>query len=268
MGNVSFSTCLKTADEPEFVPWPRLPGFQFWDDLETEGLYELLQKNGGLLQVVDAFPLQTAHKVLATLTSVHEADWKISNSRDARRAEHFFWKYSGTKVDFMRAPLAHAAPHMHLTLRAARYGAGGKIGLHNDADSWVLSPEDVEKQSPFPAGVRMFRKIAFIYYATKDWHEEYGGCLVDNLKDGPQTIVPLFNSMIAFIVPREHLVTEMARDVPNRYTCYGWFSDNESYPPGVPAPLGSGNNGCELDSDDETDEGYMSSDGNLSVDSV
>merc|ERR1712226_1208726 len=59
------------------------------------------------------------------------------------------------------------------------------------------------------------------------------------MQDGPQVIVPKFNSAVLFAVPREHWVTEMSSDAPLRYTVFGWFHDARCPPPGP--PLGSGN---------------------------
>jgi len=267
MGNVPLATCMHPSEDAEFVPWPNMKGSAFWNKLEKQNIFEVLRQNGSLLQVVDVFPPEQAYEALEALKSVPEADWAISKTTEALRADHFFWRYSGNKVGSVRQQLMEIEPQMHPTIQAAKYSCGGKISLHNDADSWVLSFPETQNCSPFSAGTRVYRKVALIYYLTKDWQEDYGGCLVDNLKDGQQVIVPRFNSLIAFLVPREHLVTEMKEDAPYRYTIFGWLSDREPYPPGIPVPLGSGNRGFKLDSDDEeTDEGDSSCDGQ-SVDS-
>eukprot|EP00439_Symbiodinium_sp_Y106_P016485 s1426_g2.t1 len=59
--------------------------------------------------------------------------------------------------------------------------------------------------------------------------------------DGPKAIVPEFNSLVAFLVPREHWVSEMQEGSPLRYTLFGWLHDYEPYPSGALRPLGSGN---------------------------
>jgi Rps23 Pro-64 3,4-dihydroxylase Tpa1-like proline 4-hydroxylase len=51
---------------------------------------------------------------------------------------------------------------------------------------------------------RQARDIAVIYYLTKDWEEDMGGIFVD-LESGVQH-VPKFNSLVAFKVPRMHMV--------------------------------------------------------------
>ncbi|CAJ1368540.1 unnamed protein product [Effrenium voratum] len=61
----------------------------------------------------------------------------------------------------------------------------------------------------------------------EDWSPDFGGCLVDAA--GPQAIVPEYNSLIAFLVPREHWVSEMKSGAPARYTLFGWLHDREPY---------------------------------------
>ncbi|CAE7234714.1 unnamed protein product, partial [Symbiodinium necroappetens] len=61
------------------------------------------------------------------------------------------------------------------------------------------------------------------------------------MEDGPKAIVPEFNSLVAFLVPREHWVSEMQEGSPLRYTLFGWLHDYEPYPSGALRPLGSGN---------------------------
>ncbi|CAE7206413.1 Col6a4 [Symbiodinium pilosum] len=127
----------------------------------------------------------------------------------------------------------------NFTNRGAKYDAGGRITLHNDALRWVVKPAEASER--FPAGSQVYRKVALIYYLTKDWSADFGGCLVDNMEDGPKAIVPEFNSLVAFLVPREHWVSEMKEGSPLRYTLFGWLHDFEPYPAGALKPLGSGN---------------------------
>merc|ERR1711974_226920 len=49
------------------------------------------------------------------------------------------------------------------------------------------------------------------------------------------------NSLVCFLVPREHWVTEVQPIAPLRYTIFGWLSDAEPYPENCPPPLVSGN---------------------------
>eukprot|EP00438_Fugacium_kawagutii_P006113 Skav220121 [mRNA] locus=scaffold731:63365:63571:- [translate_table: standard] len=56
-----------------------------------------------------------------------------------------------------------------------------------------------------------------------------------DLHDGTSHLVPRFNSMVAFLVPRLHQVQELAAGAPPRFSVFGWFSDDRPYPP--PAEL-------------------------------
>ena len=65
------------------------------------------------------------------------------------------------------------------------------------------------------------RDVALVYYLTRGWRADLGGCLVD--LEGPgELIVPEFNTLVAFRVPRLHEVTRMATDRP-RLTVFGWM---------------------------------------------
>lgn len=80
------------------------------------------------------------------------------------------------------------------------------------------------------------RKIAVIYYLTHKWKETYGGCLVDHGLTPPaatngkgkakgaagNVIVPEWNSVVAFDVPRWHEVTPCSTN-RCRYSIFGWF---------------------------------------------
>ena len=59
------------------------------------------------------------------------------------------------------------------------------------------------------------RTIGVIYYLTRDWKEEFGGNLVD-IPEG-RLYVPLYNSVVAFRVPRYHEVTPVLTERP-RYS--------------------------------------------------
>eukprot|EP00435_Cladocopium_sp_Y103_P011430 s1457_g3.t1 len=64
-----------------------------------------------------------------------------------------------------------------------------------------------------------------------DWTPEKGGLLVDaeGGAGNAKAVVPEFNSLIAFLVPREHWVSEMAPGAPPRFSLFGWLHDLEPY---------------------------------------
>lgn len=76
-------------------------------------------------------------------------------------------------------------------------------------------------------GILCSRDIALVYYLTKDWKESFGGVFID--KQTNSKIVPKFNTLIAFTVPRFHEVTKMTTS-RIRYSFFGWFlSEGDLY---------------------------------------
>jgi Rps23 Pro-64 3,4-dihydroxylase Tpa1-like proline 4-hydroxylase len=76
--------------------------------------------------------------------------------------------------------------------------------------------------------VECSREVAVIYYLTKGWRSEWGGHLLD--LEGGTTVVPEFNSAIAFTIPRYHQVTPVTGPNP-RYSVSA---------PNAPGRLGRG----------------------------
>ena len=73
-------------------------------------------------------------------------------------------------------------------------------------------------------GIMCSRDVAVVYYLTKDWKEEYGGCFIDHgATNGKKTYVLEFNSLIAFMVPRFHEVTTVKVRNMYRFSFFGWF---------------------------------------------
>ncbi|MEA2999892.1 MAG: SM-20-related protein [Sphingomonadales bacterium] len=87
---------------------------------------------------------------------------------------------------------------------ASWYGPGCFLSSHNDAD---------------PEGAR---ERAWVLHMTHSWREEWGGVL--RFASG-ETVVPRFNMLTLFDVPREHEVTRVANDAPaGRYALAGWLA--------------------------------------------
>jgi Rps23 Pro-64 3,4-dihydroxylase Tpa1-like proline 4-hydroxylase len=79
--------------------------------------------------------------------------------------------------------------------------------------------------------VQCSRDIAVILYMSKDWTEADGGLLVDYGASPPSAIVPQFNTLVAFRVPRLHEVTPVLTDAKRRYSVFGWLlTEGELYP--------------------------------------
>jgi Rps23 Pro-64 3,4-dihydroxylase Tpa1-like proline 4-hydroxylase len=101
-------------------------------------------------------------------------------------------------VDLFGAPIeAHAS----------WYGPGCFLTSHNDAE---------------PDGGR---ERAWVLHMTRDWREEWGGVL--RFGNG-ETILPRYNVLTLFDVPRDHEVTRVVDDAPaGRYALAGWLRRRE-----------------------------------------
>mmetsp|Transcript_33364 Transcript_33364/g.62776 ORF Transcript_33364/g.62776 Transcript_33364/m.62776 type:complete len:328 (+) Transcript_33364:204-1187(+) len=105
-------------------------------------------------------------------------------------------------------------PKTEGAFQAGRYTRGCFIAPHDD-----VAFKDVEDVRT-GCIVRHEREVAVIYYLTKDWDADYGGCFVD-LESGIEH-VPQFNTLFAFKVPLLHEVTPLRTD-RNRFSMFGWF---------------------------------------------
>ena len=94
------------------------------------------------------------------------------------------------------------------TQQATAYGPGHFLTDHND----------------FEPGKS--RKVAYVFGLTPDWKTEWGGILEFIDKAGKTTsgLVPAFNTLNFFSVPRRHVVTQVATYAPKvRYSITGWL---------------------------------------------
>lgn len=86
---------------------------------------------------------------------------------------------------------------------ASWYGPGCFLGTHNDAE---------------PEGGR---ERAWVLHMTRGWRLEWGGLL--RFGSG-ECLVPGFNALTLFDVPRDHEVTPVAGAAPaGRYALAGWL---------------------------------------------
>lgn len=231
----------EAVPEPE-VPRPlacnasiEIPGEHFWPELGAKGLEALLLERGGLIRVTDAFAPQVAEGTLDTLQQFRTSQW-VKTSHDVvdyggnEGAKHSYYVYSGQEVDHIRQKLSTLDSNRYGGFQAAKYETSGHISPHDDSQYFFVPASHCSQR--YPAEMLMFRKIAIIYYLTKDWREEYGGCLVDlHKEESPIRYVPLYNSLVAFLVPRVHEVEKLSESCPARFTVFGWLSDDKPYLP-------------------------------------
>ena len=214
---------------------PEMQGSEFWKQLQSQDLRSILLQHGGLIRVSDFLPSHQAEKALSTLKALHKGKWVESNTSAYKEGEfvesakHSFFRYDGDDLQGVVQEIRSMAAQYFPSFQAAMYENGGNLAAHDDSNYFVVDRTDKNQNERFPAGTLLFRKIAVIYYLTKDWQEDFGGSLMDMHGDGQQYF-PRFNSMIAFLVPRVHQVQELAPGAPPRFSLFGWFSDEKPYP--------------------------------------
>lgn len=98
-----------------------------------------------------------------------------------------------------------------LDAQATRYRAGHFLKKHND--------ENAQHQ----------RQAAYVLSFTKDWQKSDGGLLQFFDQDGQETqaLVPQFNTLSIFAVPKWHEVTKVAENCEKeRLSITGWLRSN------------------------------------------
>eukprot|EP00746_Dinoflagellata_sp_MGD_P041865 gnl/MRDRNA2_/MRDRNA2_201272_c0_seq1.p1 gnl/MRDRNA2_/MRDRNA2_201272_c0~~gnl/MRDRNA2_/MRDRNA2_201272_c0_seq1.p1 ORF type:complete len:253 (-),score=53.46 gnl/MRDRNA2_/MRDRNA2_201272_c0_seq1:306-1064(-) len=236
--------CLPNHDGP-----PQIQGKDFWKKIRECHLWDVVSDYGGIVQVLDLLPDVKALNYLQILENLPKHEWSVSETKLPDDATHKFGSYDGFKILEVRSMIESMAPDMAALISSAKYEKGHHIEPHDDSREHDVVDFDEyckRKGVHFPPG-KKYRKLAIIYYMTQDWCEEYGGCLVDLGEEEPKVIVPQFNSLITFTVPREHEVTEMLEGSPPRYTFFGWFSDDEPY------PLAEEDDGEESEEEDDSE---------------
>eukprot|EP00415_Alexandrium_ostenfeldii_P001893 UN1893 len=93
-------------------------------------------------------------------------------------------------------------------MQCARYKQGDFIDPHDDKAFAAVN------------GAIHSRDVAIILHLTPNWSIDDGGAFVDHAAGVARA--PLFNSMVAFRVPRQHEVSRVISASP-RFSIYGWF---------------------------------------------
>ena len=108
--------------------------------------------------------------------------------------------------------VTHPLTVSNLSELRCRYLKGDHITPHDDDVVESYSREDIRQVMTEVGGrppkthstAPWDRKIALILYFNKEWKGSWGGQLVDMKAD--KKILPLYNSLVLFQVPRMHCV--------------------------------------------------------------
>jgi Rps23 Pro-64 3,4-dihydroxylase Tpa1-like proline 4-hydroxylase len=120
----------------------------------------------------------------------------------------------------IRASLQRLIPGSRLLLSAGCYSAAGehRIERHDDAAFRRMGGE---------GGAMHARSVAVALYLSREWRSEFGGAFVDLEEGEAKRVLPEFNSLVAFRVPRWHAVEPIEEGAPRRLSLFGWFYNRE-----------------------------------------
>eukprot|EP01087_Luapelamoeba_hula_P019098 TRINITY_DN6280_c0_g1_i1.p1 TRINITY_DN6280_c0_g1~~TRINITY_DN6280_c0_g1_i1.p1 ORF type:complete len:415 (+),score=58.36 TRINITY_DN6280_c0_g1_i1:304-1548(+) len=206
--------------------------------LEKYGdLEKRLDESGGLVKIPQFLPEDLAYRILETLQGLSDAEWLATEGRTDQgyNINHTFSSakhFRNSRAIFRLFKLL--IPHLPSSLSAAKYVKTHHIDAHDDKAYKTID------------GLIHSRHIALIYYLTPEWTSADGGLLLDlhnphkphatDCKAVPTaqavSYVPQFNSLIAFKVPRHHMVTPVTSAAKARCSIFGWF-----HVPGMSYPL-------------------------------
>eukprot|EP00929_Paragymnodinium_shiwhaense_P086655 TRINITY_DN47129_c0_g1_i1.p1 TRINITY_DN47129_c0_g1~~TRINITY_DN47129_c0_g1_i1.p1 ORF type:complete len:325 (-),score=120.19 TRINITY_DN47129_c0_g1_i1:105-1079(-) len=237
---------------------PALPAAPAWlsDDaaqqawMDKVDLARRLDEGDGFARVENFLPTDVAEWLLETLKALPEAAWEPTGAAerdDSGYEDSIKHHFSLCEVEeddaLLMAPRAiwrAWEPSTSLpNITAARYGASDHIAPHDDLvlEDYVwpearelartYDPEGFAKDgrsfglSKWKGPRRFTRKIALVYYLNKGWKAEDGGSFVDLQTD--ESYLPEFNTLVAFTVPRMHMVSAVTNVNAKRYSLFGWW---------------------------------------------
>lgn len=187
--------------------------------LHKWNLDELLDEGHGITKISNFLPEIVAEEILDAVRGIPEGSWLKTEAEEnyARNdiSHSFVSTKSGNGIESILRIFGLLYPDSLHVFSAARYSGskGDHIDRHDDrayVDVTMATGEIVQCS----------RSIAIIYYLTKCWSREKGGLLIDC--ETGDCYVPEFNSLVAFRIPRFHVVTPV---VPphERYSIFGWI---------------------------------------------
>ena len=176
---------------------------------------------GALVKIKHFLPQQVAEGAFLALKSDPKASWSSATTETdtgreedgAGTAKHSYNVGDGGNtgsdsrnfVEAITKLIESLIPGLHGSFQAGCYRAGDFIEPHDDTAYKMIN------------GKLHRRHIAFIYYLTKDWQEDFGGNFID--LDTGTLHVPIFNSAVSFYVPRLHQVETHRLVIDLTYIC-------------------------------------------------
>eukprot|EP00439_Symbiodinium_sp_Y106_P045289 s473_g5.t1 len=159
-------------------------------------------REGGVVRIPKILPDSVAQLALKTLQEMPHESWNLTQAnRDASRnnvAHRFSSRRFGSEtLTHLFRVLGELLPGELNSFSAGRYLQGDHIERHDDRQYTDVRMED-------GSTVLCSRTVAVIWYLTPDWRKEWGGAFHD-LETGEE-ILPEFNTLVAFNVPRFHAV--------------------------------------------------------------
>jgi len=201
-----------------------------------------INMNKGFLQLSNFLPDEIARRIYDTLRALKDDEWEMSKQEDNKyqdnTAHSFLSAAQFPNSQFIFRIFQQLLPGKRSSFAAAQYTNTHHIDEHDDKSHQQIQ-NDVYS-----------RAIALVYYLTPNWQSENGGLLVDLESD--TKYVPQFNSLIAFNVPRRHLVTAVTTN-ESRFSIFGWYLS-----PGILYPLSKhqdSEDGSEADGDESNFHG-------------
>jgi len=177
----------------------------------AEETFEQKLEKSGFLKIPNFLPGEVAFQIYNTL-KVSDG-WELSQSDDNTysndTSHNFLSNVNFPNEQIITRIFRGLLPDKRSAFAAAKYSSSHFIAEHDDKNY-----QDIN-------GTQYSRSIAIVYYLTPDWKPEYGGILKDLESDTEH--VPEFNTLVAFKVPRRHLVTEVTTQSLDRYSIFGWF---------------------------------------------
>lgn len=153
------------------------------------------------------------------------SDWSVTEATQDYSQNNINHRYLGAKSfpfdDAIYYLFRQLIPTQTCTLNAAKYVQSHYIDPHDGTTLIINYSSIIDRAYKEINSETYSRDIAVIYYLAKDWKAEDGGALID--VPTQKQYVPLFNSLVAFQVPRFHAVEPVKSPNKERISLFGWF---------------------------------------------